>query len=205
MEKDRSIAERRDVIIRKVLEDMFALQRKRLGIVGAKLVACVARPPNESGRRPPKHVAHHAWSQIGSAAPLSENEMKGIVTPARKYHDIRTTQNERGDHNGQQSQRSEPRCAPSSAEFVGRERWTDCIPGAGRARTRQYRYRYPARARSPAACRIRATGLRRSAACRICAASLRRAPAVVAYPAPVYGGVSLGFGWHDGGRHHWRR
>jgi hypothetical protein len=45
MEKDRGIAERRDVIVRKVLDDMFALQRKRLGIVRAKLVACVALPP----------------------------------------------------------------------------------------------------------------------------------------------------------------
>jgi hypothetical protein len=72
MEKDRSIAECRDVIIRKVLEDMIALQRKGLGIVGAELVACVARPPNESGRRHPQHVAHHARPQFGSGAPLSE-------------------------------------------------------------------------------------------------------------------------------------
>lgn len=74
MEKDRSIAERRDVIIRKALQDMFALQRQRLGIVGATLAACVARPPNESGRRHPQHVAHHARSQIGSAVPLAESE-----------------------------------------------------------------------------------------------------------------------------------
>jgi hypothetical protein len=31
-------------------------------------------------------------------------------------------------------------------------------------------------------------------------------PPVVAYPAPVYGGVTVGFGWHEGGwHHHWRR
>jgi hypothetical protein len=91
MEKDRSLAERRDVIIRKVLEDMFALQQAARD---RRREACrVRRATAERGRETASPARGASCrSQIGSAAPLSENEMKGIVTPAWKYHDIRTSQ-----------------------------------------------------------------------------------------------------------------
>jgi hypothetical protein len=205
MEKDRSIAERRDVIIRKVLEDMFALQRKQLGIVGAKLVACVARPPNESGRRHPQPLAHHARSPIGSAAPPSEIEMKGIVTPARKYHDIRTTQ--MSEEVTMANRTKGPRlgvllvalglstasvgltASPAQAEH-GHVSIGIGIPLAP-AVPPPVVYAPPAYVAPPPVV--------------YAPPAYVAPPLVVAYPAPVYGGVSLGFGWHDGGRHHWRR